>query len=207
MTLDLPRNARLYLRPVQFADSPIERDGEVARLAGGLVWFSAWELIAVENGRRILQRTIPIADLPDDERLHAIAARITAPRVPLTLGERVLRFDQPQVMGILNLTPDSFSDGGKHSDDPEAAAGVGMAAEGATLIDVGGESTRPGSPVVSAEEEWRRIEGFLREAVRWNVPLSVDTYKPGIMRQALDLGVDIVNDVWALQQAGESSGT
>ncbi|MFM7025552.1 MAG: dihydropteroate synthase, partial [Limnohabitans sp.] len=65
-----------------------------------------------------------------------------------------------------------------------------------------GESTRPGSPVVPAQEEWRRLEGFLREAVRWHVPLSVDTYKAETMRRALDLGVDIVNDIWALQQPG-----
>jgi dihydropteroate synthase len=198
VTLDLPRNARLYLRPVQFADSPIERDGEVARLAGGLVWFSAWELIAVENGRRILQRTIPIADLPDDERLHAIAARITAPRVPLTLGERVLRFDQPQVMGILNLTPDSFSDGGKHSDDPEAAAGVGMAAEGATLIDVGGESTRPGAKEVWEGDEIKRVVPVIERLARSGTLVSADTRKAGVMEAALAAGAHIVNDVSAL---------
>lgn len=117
------------------------------------------------------------------------------------------RFDidlaQPQVMGIVNLTPDSFSDGGRHAG---TEAGLRHAEqllrEGAQILDVGGESTRPGSPVVPADEEWRRIEVFLREAVRWQVPISVDTYKPETMRAALDLGVDIVNDIWALQQAG-----
>ena len=117
------------------------------------------------------------------------------------------RFDidltQPRVMGIVNLTPDSFSDGGLHD---STSAGLRHAErllrEGAELLDVGGESTRPGSPAVPAAEEWRRIEGFLREAVRWQVPLSVDTYKSETMRKALDLGVDIVNDIWALQQPG-----
>ena len=117
------------------------------------------------------------------------------------------RFDidleTPRVMGIVNLTPDSFSDGGRHD---STQAGLRHAQQllrdGADMLDIGGESTRPGSPVVPAEEEWRRIEGFVREAVRWHVPLSVDTYKPVTMRRALDLGVDIVNDIWALQQAG-----
>ncbi len=117
------------------------------------------------------------------------------------------RFDidleTPRVMGIVNLTPDSFSDGGRHD---STQAGLRHAEQllrdGAHILDIGGESTRPGSPSVPADEEWRRIEGFLREAVRWNVPLSVDTYKPETMQKALDLGVDIVNDIWALQQPG-----
>ena len=75
-------------------------------------------------------------------------------------------------------------------------------ADDAAVLDIGGESTRPGSPVVPADEEWRRIEGFLHEALRWQVPISVDTYKPETMRRALALGVDIVNDIWALQQPG-----
>ena len=108
-----------------------------------------------------------------------------------------------RVMGIVNLTPDSFSDGGRHD---STQAGLRHAEQllrdGAHILDIGGESTRPGSPAVPAEEEWRRIESFLREALRWNVPLSVDTYKAETMRKALDLGVDIVNDIWALQQPG-----
>lgn len=109
----------------------------------------------------------------------------------------------PRVMGIVNLTPDSFSDGGRHD---STSSGLRHAQqllrEGADILDIGGESSRPGSPVVPAEEEWRRIEGLLREAVRWQVPLSVDTYKPETMQKALDLGVDIINDIWALQQPG-----
>jgi len=114
-----------------------------------------------------------------------------------------LDLQRPLVMGIVNLTPDSFSDGGRHA---ETAAGLRHAErllrEGADILDVGGESTRPGSPAVPADEEWRRIEGFLQEALRWQVPISVDTYKPETMRRALAMGVDIVNDIWALQQPG-----
>ena len=114
-----------------------------------------------------------------------------------------LDLQRPLVMGIVNLTPDSFSDGGRHA---ETAAGLRHAErllrEGADILDVGGESTRPGSPAVPADEEWRRIEGFLQEALRWQVPISVDTYKPETMRRVLAMGVDIVNDIWALQQPG-----
>lgn len=117
------------------------------------------------------------------------------------------RFDidlsTPRVMGIVNLTPDSFSDGGRHARPEQGLRHAEqLLREGAHMLDIGGESTRPGSPVVPAQEEWARIEPFLREAMRWNVPLSVDTYKPETMRRALDLGVDIVNDIWALGQPG-----
>ena len=117
------------------------------------------------------------------------------------------RFDidlrQPQVMGIVNLTPDSFSDGGKHAGTAQGLRHAEqLLRDGAHVLDVGGESTRPGSPPVPADVEWQRIEGFLREVMSWKVPISVDTYKAETMRKALALGVDIVNDIWALQQAG-----
>ena len=117
------------------------------------------------------------------------------------------RFDidlsTPKVMGIVNLTPDSFSDGGRHATATQGLKHAELLLrQGAHVLDVGGESTRPGSPVVPADVEWARLEGFLREAGRWGVPLSVDTYKPQTMQKALDLGVDIVNDIWALQQPG-----
>lgn len=109
--------------------------------------------------------------------------------------------DAPKVMGIVNLTPDSFSDGGQHA---STALGLRHAEQllrdGAHMLDVGGESTRPGSPAVPADVEWARIEGFLQETLRWQVPISVDTYKASTMQKALDMGVDIVNDIWALQQ-------
>jgi dihydropteroate synthase len=197
---DLPAAARLYLRPVQFVDTPVGRDGEVARLAGGLGWFAAWELIAVEGGRRILQRTVPVAELPQDERLQAIAARITAPRAPLRLGERVLRMDQPLVMGILNLTPDSFSDGGRHLGDPAAAAqaGVDMGIAGAAIVDVGGESTRPGAATVWEGDEIARVVPVIERLSRSGAAVSIDTRKAPVMEAALAAGAHLVNDVAAL---------
>ncbi|KQP25118.1 dihydropteroate synthase [Methylobacterium sp. Leaf102] len=112
------------------------------------------------------------------------------------LGQRVL------VMGILNVTPDSFSDGGRFADPgPARAQAETLVAEGAALIDIGGESTRPGHTPVSAEEEQARILPVIRDlASRLPVPISVDTYKAATARVALEAGARIVNDVWGLQR-------
>ncbi|MEG3177093.1 dihydropteroate synthase [Sphingomonas sp. RB3P16] len=188
----------LHLRPIQFADTPIDRDGEVARLAGGMLWFSAYAV--TEDGHR---RTVPITALDAllrDERAARLHAAITAPRAALTLGARTLRFDQPSVCGILNVTPDSFSDGGTLQDDPVAAAsaGVAMAAAGAALIDVGGESTRPGAPTVWEGDEIKRIVPVVERLARAGTLVSIDTRKAGVMEAALAANAAIVNDVAAL---------
>jgi dihydropteroate synthase len=117
------------------------------------------------------------------------------------------RFDidlsRPRVMGIVNVTPDSFSDGGQHAGTRAALAHCEqLLRDGADLLDIGGESTRPGSPAVSLDDELARVLPVLREAVRLGVPISVDTYKPEVMQAALDLGADIINDIWALRQPG-----
>lgn len=117
------------------------------------------------------------------------------------------RFDldlsRPWVMGIVNATPDSFSDGGRYKDTRAALEHAEqLLKDGAAILDVGGESTRPGADVVPAEEELARLTPVLQELVRWQVPISVDTYKPEVMQAVLDLGVDIVNDIWALRQPG-----
>jgi dihydropteroate synthase len=110
---------------------------------------------------------------------------------------------QPQVMGIVNVTPDSFSDGGLHASTRSALMHCEQLLNGgATILDIGGESTRPGAPAVSLEDELARVLPVVREAVRLNVPISVDTYKATVMQAVLDTGADIINDVWALRQAG-----
>ncbi len=110
---------------------------------------------------------------------------------------------RPRVMGIVNVTPDSFSDGGRHDETRAAIAHCErLVAEGADILDLGGESTRPGAPSVDADREWGRLAGVLAAAVTLGVPVSVDTYKPEVMRRALDAGADIINDVQALQQPG-----
>ncbi|TAL66678.1 MAG: dihydropteroate synthase [Burkholderiaceae bacterium] len=110
---------------------------------------------------------------------------------------------RPRVMGIVNVTPDSFSDGGQHASTTAALRHCEqLLKEGADILDIGGESTRPGAAPLPLQEELARVLPVLREAVRLGVPVSVDTYKPQVMQTALDLGVDIVNDIWALRQPG-----
>ncbi|UZW59330.1 dihydropteroate synthase [Lysobacter enzymogenes] len=122
----------------------------------------------------------------------------------LDCNGRVLKLDRPRVMGIVNVTPDSFSDGGAH-DTLEAAVahGLTLAAEGADLLDVGGESTRPGAAEVPVEEELRRtipvIERLARETA---VPISIDTSKPEVMRAAVAAGAGLINDVYGLRREG-----
>ncbi|PZO19668.1 MAG: dihydropteroate synthase [Burkholderiales bacterium] len=107
----------------------------------------------------------------------------------------------PQVMGIVNVTPDSFSDGGQHAGTSAALKHCEqLIRDGAHMLDIGGESTRPGSPAVPLEEELARVLPVVREAVKLGVPVSVDTYKPEVMKAVLDAGADIVNDIWALRR-------
>ena len=114
---------------------------------------------------------------------------------------------QPRVMGIVNVTPDSFFDGGQHfAADAARAHCEQLLQEGADMLDIGGESTRPGAQPVSAEDEWARVQPVLQHALTLGVPISVDTYKPQVMQWALDAGADIINDVWAMRWRGESVG-
>jgi dihydropteroate synthase len=109
----------------------------------------------------------------------------------------------PRVMGIVNVTPDSFSDGGHHASPVTALRHAELLlSQGADILDIGGESTRPGSPPLSLADELARVLPVVREAVKLGVPVSVDTYKAEVMTAVLDLGADIINDVWALRQPG-----
>lgn len=118
-------------------------------------------------------------------------------------GRFRLNLSQPLVMGIVNATPDSFSDGGQHQSSTEALAHCEtLLKQGADILDIGGESSRPGAPVLGAEEEWQRIGELVQEAVKWQVPISIDTYKTETMIRALDAGADIINDIRALGSPG-----
>ncbi|BEP48812.1 dihydropteroate synthase [Variovorax paradoxus] len=126
-----------------------------------------------------------------------------APAVVWQAGRFAIDLAQPRVMGIVNVTPDSFSDGGAHASTEAALRHCEqLLKEGADILDIGGESTRPGSPAVPLDAELARVLPVVREAVKLNVPLSIDTYKPEVMRAVLELGADIVNDVWALRRPG-----
>lgn len=116
-----------------------------------------------------------------------------------TFGDLKLDLSQPHVMGILNVTPDSFSDGGRHNQKEDAVArALEMMAEGATVIDIGGESTRPGAAVVEVEEEIRRVVPVVEELAKHKVILSIDTSQPEVIRAAVEAGAHIWNDVRAL---------
>ena len=122
----------------------------------------------------------------------------------LDCAGRILKLDRPQVMGIVNVTPDSFSDGGAHdTTDAAVAHALSLVEQGAGLLDIGGESTRPGAGEVPLEEELRRVVPVIEQLVaRVEVPISVDTSKPEVMRAAVQVGAGMINDVHALRRDG-----
>jgi dihydropteroate synthase len=195
---------RHYLRPTAFVDAPFGYDGRVARLAGGMLWFAAVELVVMDGSRCISTELITVEALQG--RLEGLGPaaqgawrNLTGARPALRLRERVVRLDQPQVAGILNITPDSFSDGGRF-DGPDAAADAGFALvqAGAVMVDVGGESTRPGAKPVWEADEIERIRPAVARLASGGTAVSVDTRKAAVMEAALAAGAAMVNDVSAL---------
>lgn len=174
-----------YYRPIPMADAA--RPPEALPLAGGWLWFDR-----VEHLRRgAAPQLIAAADLPP-----AVLARITAPRAPLA----GLSLDRPRLMGILNVTPDSFSDGGRYlAPDAAQAQAAALLAAGAEILDVGGESTRPGAVEVPEAEEIARTAPVIAalRAGGLGAAISIDTRKAAVARAALQAGADIVNDVSA----------
>lgn len=171
-----------YYRPlVQHGPA---RPGDALSLAGGNLWFTHVEILSRDYPGHVVAAT----ELPEDAH-----ARLTAPRRPVA----GLDMGQPQIMGILNATPDSFSDGGRHASVEAALASArDMVAAGAAILDVGGESTRPGADFVPPEEEIRRTAPIV-SAIRADTGalVSIDTRKADVARAALDSGAGLVNDV------------
>jgi dihydropteroate synthase len=198
---------RSYIRPTGFVDAPFGHDGKVARLAGGLLWFSAVELVRTEGSRTVSAELIPVERFEPTPDLASTWQRLSSARPPLQAGARTIRLDQPQVVGIVNVTPDSFSDGGRNEDPATAAeAGHVMAAAGAAIVDVGGESTRPGAKPVWEGDEVARILPVVQQLARSGTAVSVDTRKASVMEAALGAGATIVNDVSALTFDERSAG-
>jgi dihydropteroate synthase len=193
---------RHYLRPTGFVDAPFGLDGKVARLAGGLLWFSAIEIVTMADDRVARLELVPISDAEAAAERLGLAStwrNLVAPRAALTLGSRTVRLDQPQVVGIVNATPDSFSDGGRFAGAGEAAeAGHVMASSGAAIVDVGGESTRPGAKPVWEGDEIERVVPIVRSLAATGNAVSIDTHKASVMEAALAAGAAMVNDVSAL---------
>ena len=119
------------------------------------------------------------------------------------LGDYSLDLSQPQIMGILNITPNSFSDGGLYLDSKKAKEKAqAMIDEGASIIDIGGESTRPGAMAVSVDDELRRVIPLVEFVAKLDIPVSIDTSKAEVMRVAVDAGASLINDIYALQNEG-----
>ena len=200
---------RTLLRPTAFVDSPFGHDGRVARLAGGMTWFPAVELISVDGHSRVSTELVQVEGIESrfDEAMAEQWLALTAARPALHIGERTIRFDQPQVMGIVNATPDSFSDGGQFSDGNAAAeAGATMAAAGAAIVDVGGESTRPGARSIWEGDEIERVVPVIRQLASAGTAVSCDTRKADVMTAAVEAGARMINDVSALTYDARSAG-
>ncbi|MFO0994258.1 MAG: dihydropteroate synthase [Hyphomicrobiales bacterium] len=184
---------RRYLRPLELSWGADARRAFAAGRAGRLggsdsIAFSAAECIT-RNGDRIDREVVAYRDLARDSLLVAIEA-------PRALAAR---FASPALMGIVNVTPDSFSDGGLYATPGDAIAqGLRLAEEGAAILDIGGESTRPGSDGVTEDEELARVIPVIEALAKAGHMVSIDTRKAAVMRQAARAGVQIINDVSAL---------
>ena len=199
-----------YLRPIGLFPAPADAAEDAwsgLPLAGQPLRFTAVE-IATRQGARVDRRIVSLSDAIERDwgrgTLHAAQdlEAITAPRV--RLGG--LALDRPRIMGIVNVTPDSFSDGGLHASTQAAIAhGLKLAEEGADILDIGGESTRPGADYVPAEQELARVVSVIEGLrARTEALISIDTRKAEVMRQAAAAGADILNDVSALTHEADS---
>lgn len=200
----LPADARIYCQPTALVERPHGLDGRVARIGGSMLWFAAWHITVRGHGEAL----VPVeamadwmAGLPEPlaERAQAQTANVARQHGALELKGRRVPLGEPQLMGILNCTPDSFSDGGQYRDaEAAAAAGVDMASAGAAIIDVGGESTRPGAKLVWEGDEIARTLPVVERLARAGIAVSIDTRKAAVMEAALAAGAAMVNDVSAL---------
>lgn len=199
----------VYIQPVGLVESPQAAGQGAVRLGGSLAYADRFALI-VRDGRQIVSRALhgagdmagAIAALPDALASEAQVQwrDLARPAAPLVGGAIRLPLDQPRVMGILNVTPDSFSDGGLF-DDPAAAVdqALAMAAAGATVIDIGGESTRPGAAPVWEGDEIRRVVPVIERLAACGTLLSIDSRRASVIGAALSAGAQIVNDVSAMR--------
>ncbi|WOE74209.1 dihydropteroate synthase [Alterisphingorhabdus coralli] len=200
---------RAYLHPVALAQSPQAVEGSAIRLGGSMVWANMLRLDCWD-GDTLAYRAVIVADTFNNDTLADVpkAAREQVQRqyanlqeahAPIALQQRTLRFDQPQIMGILNVTPDSFSDGGEHDTPHQAVdAGFAMTSHGAAMVDIGGESTRPNAQTVWEGDEIARIEPVVQQLVASGTIISIDTRNAAVMEAALAAGAALVNDISAL---------
>lgn len=181
-----------YYRPIAHTD--LRRPAQAVRLAGGPVWFSQVEVMS----RNTPGSVVPVADVPAEA-----LERLCSPRADIC----GLSMDRPRLMGVLNVTPDSFSDGGLYN-GPKAAVirAKLMVHNGADILDIGGESTRPGASLIEVAAEVRRTEPIIKSLISEKIgaPISIDTRKADVAGRALDAGAVMFNDVTALSYDPDS---
>lgn len=201
---------RVYIRPLGMTPGPQAEAGSAIRLAGTMVYAHRFAVLFVRDGAVVERWQVNpdtvsdvLEQLPDSvaEEARRQWSNLAIVHRPLILGERTIRLDQPQIMGILNVTPDSFSDGGQFLDDLEVGQGhaAAMHEAGAAIIDIGGESTRPGAKTTWEGEEIERIGPAVDYCSAMGAALSIDTRRAGVMEAALGRGAHIVNDVSAMR--------
>jgi dihydropteroate synthase len=200
---------QLYIRPLgllwgEDADAAVS-EAQAGRIAGGLAAFALAELISRE-GRQVKREIRHYRDVADshDRFLRRRLELIEEPRAAVA----GVSLSRPSVIGIINVTPDSFSDGGESATEAEAVArGLRLTKAGASIIDVGGESTRPGSLGVSLEEERKRVIPVVRALAEQGLAVSIDTRKAQIMREAVEAGAQMINDVSAMRFDAQARAT
>lgn len=202
--------ASVYLQPITLVSGPQAVEGGAVRLGGSMAYAREFALVVRSADCAVTGRTVftpeafeqAIAPLPDALAAEARKqwANLAKVHAPLQLGARTIRLDQPQVMGILNVTPDSFSDGGQHeAAEAGRAHAAAMLEAGAAIIDIGGESTRPGASATFEDEEIRRVLPAVEYCSAMGAAISVDTRRAGVLQAALGAGAHMANDVSALR--------
>ncbi len=184
---------QVYYRPITQTDRCQPKGAQP--LAGGWSWFTHVECLQRGSAAQV----IPVTDMP-----KAVLEQLSRPRVPIC----GLSLADPRIMGILNATPDSFSDGGQHNSLQGAVArGLAMQAEGADILDIGGESTRPGADFIAVEQEIERTAPVIAALKQqgFSLPISIDTRKAAVAEEAFKVGAMLFNDVTALSFDAESA--
>jgi dihydropteroate synthase len=201
---------RIYIQPLTLVAGPQLVEGDAVRLGGSMAYAHTFA-VTIREHEEVVERAIctprEMAEVLGDlsgailDEAEAQWANLGRVHPPLACGARTVRLDEPQVVGILNVTPDSFSDGGKFNDHGTAmrVQAALMHEAGAAMIDVGGESTRPGAKAVWEGDEIARVVPAVEHCAKMGAAVSVDTRRPAVMEAALNAGAHVINDVSALR--------
>jgi dihydropteroate synthase len=205
-----------YIHPIAFASGPQAEDGAAIRLGGSLVYASRFALVIRDEGKvverqlfgaREAMRVLNTATGAMARDLEQQWENLAKAHPPLQMGERTIRLDQPQIMGILNVTPDSFSDGGEFNEvEAGRAHAAAMLEAGAAILDIGGESTRPGAEATWEGDEKDRVLPAIEYCAKMGAAISLDTRRAGVLEAGLAAGAHMANDVSAMRYDERMSG-